>query len=401
MLETVMLIAAGFLSACLLALLMVPALWRRAVRLTETRLRSQTPLSVADIEADKDRLRAEYALEIRRLERSLDSMRERLMASENKALHKSEIASSRSGEAISATRNLAEISRENEELREKLARAETEARTHLQSLKTANERLAEQGREMHSLRSLAHEAGIRSNEQTVEIAALKTVIATDQERHRNAEDALMRVGRETRGTRLSTIAAAARETVLSGSSKSAANGNGTDAASGGNGKGAAAPGSEEDRLAAELDLARTDLSRRIHEAETLKARIGELVAESDRLRKRLRARQHEQAGVSRSAVEVGEKLEALRHDLASAKIGRRSKADEMRRRICDLAALALSSAAGENDAPALSEMMKELPPEDATPVKKHFWSRAKLPVPTLGERIRTMRQQADAAGQKA
>ena len=75
MLETVMLIAAGFLAASLLALLMVPVLWQRARQLTELRIRSQTPLSVAEIQADKDRLRAEYALEIRRLEKSVDAMR--------------------------------------------------------------------------------------------------------------------------------------------------------------------------------------------------------------------------------------------------------------------------------------------------------------------------------------
>ena len=187
MLETVMLIAAGFLAASLLALLMVPVLWQRARQLTELRIRSQTPLSVAEIQADKDRLRAEYALEIRRLEKSVDAMRADLVSAQAEATRKTEIAQSRSGEAMSATRNLGEVSRENEQLREKLLRAETEARTHLRSLKTANERLIEQSGELQALRSMAHEAGVRVNEQTVEIAALKTVIATDQERRRNAE----------------------------------------------------------------------------------------------------------------------------------------------------------------------------------------------------------------------
>lgn len=394
MLETVMLIAAGFLSACLLAVLMVPALWRRAVRLTETRLRSQTPLSVADIQADKDRLRAEYALEIRRLEKSLESMRERLMASESEAQHQGEVATSRSGEAISATRNLAEMSRENEELREKLARAETEARAHLQSLRTANERLAEQGREMHALRSRAHEAGIRANEQTVEIAALKTMIASDQERRRNAEDAMRDTARETGGARLSAVSLAARETVMAGGGS--AGGNGGGAASGGarpENEPASPPASrEEARLATELDLARADLSERIHEVETLKARIGELVSESDHLRKRLRVREEEHAGAGRTAIEVGEKLEALRRDLANTNIRRRGNASQMRERISQIAALALDSAAGDSDARAYNEMANELPPEDAAPPKKRLWGRAEPAAPTLGERLRALRE---------
>jgi hypothetical protein len=398
MLETVMLIAVGFFSACLLALLMVPALWRRAVRLTETRMRSQTPLSVADIQADKDRLRAEYALEIRRLEKSLESMRERLMASEDEARHKGEVANSRSGEAISATRNLAEISHENQELHEKLSRAETEARAHLQSLRTANERLTEQGREMHSLRSLAQEAGNRANEQTVEIAALKTVIATDQERRRNAEDAIQRMAREPgSATPLGSVSTAARETVMAGAAAATA-GNGAGNAATGNGSGEPAPSGEEARLATELDLARADLSKRIHEVETLKARIGELVSESDHLRKRLRANEQEHAGANRSAVAVGEKLEALRRDLANTNLRRRRNAAEMRQRVSDIAALALESATGDSDTKAFREMLKQLPPDDALPAKKHFWNRTRPPALTLGERLRDLHEKGPQAG---
>jgi len=70
-------VALGFLAASLLALLLVPALWNRAVRLTSKKLESTMPMSVADIQADKDQLRAEYAIRLRRVEMALDKAKEK------------------------------------------------------------------------------------------------------------------------------------------------------------------------------------------------------------------------------------------------------------------------------------------------------------------------------------
>ena len=70
--QSIMLAALGFLSATLLALLIAPAFWRRAVRLTTRRLKEQLPLSDAEIRADKDRLRAEYAIRVHKLEMKVE-----------------------------------------------------------------------------------------------------------------------------------------------------------------------------------------------------------------------------------------------------------------------------------------------------------------------------------------
>lgn len=77
MIETVMLIALGFTLASLLALFVAPAVWRRAVRLTTRKLEATLPISLRDINADKDLLRAESAVEIRALELALEQARER------------------------------------------------------------------------------------------------------------------------------------------------------------------------------------------------------------------------------------------------------------------------------------------------------------------------------------
>jgi DNA repair exonuclease SbcCD ATPase subunit len=77
MIETAMLVALGFTIASLLALLIAPAVWRRAVRLTRREIEATMPISLADIKADKDLLRAESAVEMRRLELALEKAKQR------------------------------------------------------------------------------------------------------------------------------------------------------------------------------------------------------------------------------------------------------------------------------------------------------------------------------------
>lgn len=73
--HTAMLVALGFLLATLLALALAPAYWARAVRLTRRNISRTMPMSEAEIRADKDRLRAEYAVRIHNLESTLEKAR--------------------------------------------------------------------------------------------------------------------------------------------------------------------------------------------------------------------------------------------------------------------------------------------------------------------------------------
>lgn len=78
MLENIMYFALGLLSAALVALIIIPAVWQRAVRLTKKRIEAATPMSMAEFRADKDQLRAEFALSTRRLEMTVEALRRRL-----------------------------------------------------------------------------------------------------------------------------------------------------------------------------------------------------------------------------------------------------------------------------------------------------------------------------------
>lgn len=74
MVESILFFVLGFLAASLGALAFLRAAWSRAVRLTTLRVVSRLPVSPAMIAADRDRLRAEHAVDIRRLERRVEQL---------------------------------------------------------------------------------------------------------------------------------------------------------------------------------------------------------------------------------------------------------------------------------------------------------------------------------------
>jgi hypothetical protein len=73
--QSIMFVALGFLSAVLLAFVIAPAFWARAVRLTTERIRAALPLTEREIRAEQDRVRAENAIRIYRLTAERDKAR--------------------------------------------------------------------------------------------------------------------------------------------------------------------------------------------------------------------------------------------------------------------------------------------------------------------------------------
>ncbi|MDI4658742.1 hypothetical protein [Xanthobacter autotrophicus] len=80
MIEQIMYFTLGVLIATLVALLVLPAVWHRAVRLTTKRVEAAVPISIFEVQADKDQQRAFFALNQRRLELQTDAMRETITA---------------------------------------------------------------------------------------------------------------------------------------------------------------------------------------------------------------------------------------------------------------------------------------------------------------------------------
>jgi hypothetical protein len=71
MIQAILLIALGFLTATLIGVLVAPSLWSRAYRLSRRRLEQTLPVTLSEVEAAQDQLRASYAVRMRRLETAL------------------------------------------------------------------------------------------------------------------------------------------------------------------------------------------------------------------------------------------------------------------------------------------------------------------------------------------
>jgi DNA repair exonuclease SbcCD ATPase subunit len=76
--ETIMLVALGFAIAALIALFLSRFFWAAALRLGNKRLLRSTPTTIAELRADRDRLRAEYAMLSRKLHLKMDNIKTKL-----------------------------------------------------------------------------------------------------------------------------------------------------------------------------------------------------------------------------------------------------------------------------------------------------------------------------------
>lgn len=148
MIEYTMLILLGICIGGLVAFLFAPSVWHRAVRLTTRRLEATMPMSLSEIEADKDLLRASYAVKIRRLEAGLNAARDK---SANQLVeisrHQMEIAE--------LCRQMTKLNADLEERRNAAAVFETTIRKRLPELEqlvaSANGALDERGANLEDL----------------------------------------------------------------------------------------------------------------------------------------------------------------------------------------------------------------------------------------------------------
>lgn len=138
MIEIAMYVVLGALVAGLVALAIIPAIWKRAVHLTERRIEATVPLEVEEIRAEKDRMRAEFALTIRRMEKKLDLERNASAARRIEINQQTEALHSAAAERDAKAEAIGEL-----EERERVLRAELRGREEELVRISANLREAE------------------------------------------------------------------------------------------------------------------------------------------------------------------------------------------------------------------------------------------------------------------
>ncbi len=176
MIEPAMYLGIGFLLASLLGLIFIPLVHARAVRLTVRRLEASTPLSMAEIQADKDQLRAEFAMSTRRLEMSLDQLKAKTTSQFAELGKKSDAINRLKLELDDKTAKIVTLEGHEKDLKEQLRSTEQTFADQTSVLHETQRTLADKEAAVARLSAELGEQKADNDGQRVELIALKTQI---------------------------------------------------------------------------------------------------------------------------------------------------------------------------------------------------------------------------------
>jgi chromosome segregation ATPase len=178
MIEAIMFFALGFLAASLIALVLLSAVWHRAVRLTTRRIEGAIPVSMAEIQADKDQLRAEFAMSTRRLETSVEQLKLKTTEQLAEIGRKSETIRLLKTEVEEKSASITALEAQERTLRERLRSTEEELSVKARNLHEAE---AELSAKTNQIAQLSHSLSDKTSEaesNRVEIVALENQCIT-------------------------------------------------------------------------------------------------------------------------------------------------------------------------------------------------------------------------------
>jgi chromosome segregation ATPase len=190
MVEPIMYFAIGFLVAALLGLGIVPLVHARAVRLTIKRLEAATPLSMAEIQADKDQLRAEFAMSARRLEISLEQLKAKAATQSADLGKKADAINRLKSELGEKNTAILTLEAHDKALKEQLRASEEEVADKTQGLREAERHLAERQVELSKLSGDLADRSVVAESRQVELVALQAQVDGLKHRVTEAETAL-------------------------------------------------------------------------------------------------------------------------------------------------------------------------------------------------------------------
>jgi glycine/D-amino acid oxidase-like deaminating enzyme len=176
MIESIMYFGGGFLVASLLAIILVSFVHQRAVRLTQRRLTDAIPVSMVEIQADKDHLRAEFALQSRRLEMTVEQLKAKATAHLSEIARKTEAINLLKAELVEKTAVTDELVAKAKALGGKLTQAEQENLEKVTAQGAIAQALAGKDAEIANAQNIINALNHAADTQRVEIAVLKTQV---------------------------------------------------------------------------------------------------------------------------------------------------------------------------------------------------------------------------------
>ena len=198
MIEPIMYFGIGFLFAALFGLVVIPLVHGRAVRLTMRRLEAATPLSMAEIQADKDQLRAEFAMSTRRLEMSVEQLKAKTTSQFAELGKKGDAINRLKIELGEKTAAIFALEARDKALRDQLRATEDEVSAKTSIMHEAERTLSDKEAELAKLVGALDERSILADTQKAEIDTLKTQVEAFKERARRRQRRAQGRGRPPR-----------------------------------------------------------------------------------------------------------------------------------------------------------------------------------------------------------
>ncbi|MGV8839634.1 MAG: hypothetical protein ACWA6X_04955 [Bauldia sp.] len=176
MIEAGMYFALGLATAGLLALMIAPLFWRRAVRRTRAEIEHAVPRSLGEIQAEKDQLRAEFAMSTRRLELSVERLREKAGEHLAEINDKRGLVKRLAEEQARRVEAVERLEEREVELGKLLQRREERLKDSSAELETVRTSLAERSRALEQLEHAMKRSNETAEEKTIELVARGTEI---------------------------------------------------------------------------------------------------------------------------------------------------------------------------------------------------------------------------------
>ena len=187
MIEPIMYLAIGFLVSMLFGLMIVPLVHNRAVRLTTRRLEAATPLSMAEIQADKDQLRAEFAMSARRLEMSVDQLKNKTTSQLAELGKKSDAINRMKLELGEKNATIFSLEAREKAVKEQLRATEEEFSAKTEALRGAEHALTEKQGELAKINTELSDRSMMAESRQVELIAVRAQIDELKNRVGDAE----------------------------------------------------------------------------------------------------------------------------------------------------------------------------------------------------------------------
>src|ERR1700737_441052 len=187
MIEPIMYLAIGFLVSMLFGLMIVPLVHNRAVRLTTRRLEAATPLSMAEIQADKDQLRAEFAMSARRLEMSVDQLKNKTTSQLAELGKKTDAINRMKIELGEKNATIFSLEAREKAIKEQLRRTEKKIAAKTEALRDAEKALKDKRSELAKLNTELSDRSMMAESRQVELMAVRVQIDELKNRVGDAE----------------------------------------------------------------------------------------------------------------------------------------------------------------------------------------------------------------------